>query len=182
MLYVILVIMPFTPFHLGLGGVAGGYTSSWFSFRAFCFANVLLDMEAIYRIPFGLYPIHDWLHTFIVGTFLPLLLWFPIGKPFCLFISRWWNKLAVGTFLEKVHIPSSISVFPATLALIFGGLSHVFLDSIMHSDIAPLRPFSYSNPFFMLISIRSLHWILTAGGILGISLVLYRCRNKTDLG
>lgn len=170
--------MPFTPFHLGLGGAAGGYTSSWFSFRAFCFANVIIDVEGLYRIALQLLPIHDWVHTFIVAAFLPLLLWFPIGKPFCLFVSHWWNKLAVGTFLEKVHIPNTIALVPAIIALVFGGISHVLLDSIMHYDMAPLRPFSDANPFFMMLSVQSLHWLLTAGGIIGICLMFWRCRNR----
>lgn len=152
--------------------------SRWFSFRAFCFANVLIDMEALYRIPFMMHPIHDWMHTFLLGLILPLVFWLPVGKPFCLWVSRWWNKLAIGTSFEKVHIPNEIKLWPATIGLVIGGLSHVFLDSIMHSDIAPLRPFSQINPFFNLIGLSSLHYLLTAGGIIGVSLMFYRCRGK----
>lgn len=170
--------MPFTPFHLALGGAAGGYTSGWLSFRAFCFANVLIDMEALYRLPLRLYPVHDWLHTFLVGALLPLVLWFPVGKPFCLFISRWWNTLAIGTRLESVHISSEIRTLPAIVGLVFGGLSHVFLDSVMHTDIEPLRPFSVANPFLNVLRLSYLHYMLTAGGMLGVLLLLLRCRKK----
>lgn len=170
--------MPFTPFHFGLGGVCGGYAARFFSFRAFCFANVLLDMEALYRMPLGLWPVHDWLHTFLVGGLLPVLLWVSMGKPFCLFISRWWNKLAIGTFLECVKISAEIKTLPALLALVIGGLSHVFLDSIMHSDIAPLRPFSEENPFWMLVSLPVMHYALTAAGVLGVGLMFWRCRKR----
>lgn len=172
--------MPFTPLHLGLGGAAGGYTSSWLSFRAFCFANVLIDMEALYRLPLMLDPVHDWLHTFLLGGLLPLVLWFPVGKPLCLFVSRQWNERAIGGCLEHVRIPTEIRLLPAVVGLIFGGLSHVFLDSIMHTDIAPLRPFSPSNPFFNLVNLSHLHYMLAAGGLLGIALLFFRCRKKGE--
>ena len=170
--------MPFTPFHLGLGGLTGGYGSRWFSFRAFCFANVLIDAEALYRLPLMLYPVHDWMHTFLIGGIAPVLLWYPIGRPFCLWVSRWWNKLAAGGVLEKVHISNKIKTLPAIIALVVGGLSHVFLDDIMHSDIEPLRPFGYGNPFYMLIKLSHLHYLLTFCGFVGIGLMFIRCRKK----
>lgn len=170
--------MPFTPFHFGLGGLTGGYGSRWFSFRAFCFANVLIDTEALYRLPLMLYPVHDWMHTFLIGGLVPLLLWYPIGRPFCLWVSRWWNNLALGGVLEKIHIPNKIETRPALIGLVFGGLSHIFLDSIMHSDISPLMPFSYDNPFYMIIKLSHLHYLLTLSGLVGIGLMFTRCRRK----
>jgi len=53
--------MPLPSFHIALGALPGGCLSRVVSFRAFCFANVLVDLEAIYRIPLGLYPILHWI-------------------------------------------------------------------------------------------------------------------------
>jgi membrane-bound metal-dependent hydrolase YbcI (DUF457 family) len=118
------------------------------------------------------------MHTFLIGGLAPLLLWYPIGRPFCLWVSRLWNKLALGGVLEKIHIPNKIETRPALIALVVGGLSHIFLDSIMHSDISPLMPFSYDNPFYMLIKLSHLHYLLTLSGLVGIGLMSIRCWKK----
>ena len=171
--------MPFTPVHFGLGALPGGATSRVFSFRTFCFANVVIDLEALVRIPLGLHPIHDWLHTFLLGTAVPLALVFPVGRPFCLWVSRVWNGLSDRSSLSaRFPIPESIAALPTATGAIVGGISHVFLDSVMHSDIHPLRPFSDANPFLDLVGIWPLHAMLAIAGLIGFLVYAGRVRRK----
>ncbi|MEO1857008.1 MAG: hypothetical protein ABGY95_06535 [Rubritalea sp.] len=93
-------------------------------------------------------------------------------------MSRWWNKLAARGVLEKVHISIKIKTLPAIIALVIVGLSHVLLDGIIHSDIEPLRAFGYDYPFYRLINISHLHYILTFCGFVGIALMFIRFRWK----
>ena len=49
-----------------------------------------------------------------------------------------------------------------------GGLSHPFLDGIMHSDIQPLMPFAPGNPFLHLVSLGTLHLLCAGAGVCGV--------------
>ena len=53
------------------------------------------------------------------------------------------------------------------LGALFGTLSHVVLDSLMHADMAPLLPWSKGNPLYGAIAIDTLHWLCLIAGVLG---------------
>lgn len=55
----------------------------------------------------------------------------------------------------------------AFLSAFLGTYSHVFLDSIMHSDVLPLSPFSTANPMLHLVSLPWLHLLCLALGVIG---------------
>jgi membrane-bound metal-dependent hydrolase YbcI (DUF457 family) len=55
----------------------------------------------------------------------------------------------------------------ALSASILGAYSHVALDSIMHSDIRPLAPFSNANPLYLVIDIDELHVYCVVAGLVG---------------
>jgi hypothetical protein len=50
--------MPFTPFHFGPGALVHSAAPKHISFLAFCDANVLVDVEPLYYMLTGGYPIH----------------------------------------------------------------------------------------------------------------------------
>ena len=50
----------------------------------------------------------------------------------------------------------------------FGVYSHVFLDSIMHSDVKPFAPFSEANPLLQSISVAELHIGCVIAGVFGL--------------
>ena len=50
-----------------------------------------------------------------------------------------------------------------------GAYSHVLLDSVMHSDIRPLAPYSIDNVLLGIISLSVLHWWCIALGIVGLA-------------
>ncbi|MGE0763053.1 MAG: hypothetical protein AB7N80_07230 [Bdellovibrionales bacterium] len=85
--------------------------------------------------------------------------------------------------LEKVVSNSPVwAPFKLRQALIsaaIGVWSHVFLDSIMHADMIPLRPFSDLNPSLHIISVLTLHVICLAGFI--VAAVIYGLRQLVQL-
>jgi membrane-bound metal-dependent hydrolase YbcI (DUF457 family) len=73
---------------------------------------------------------------------------------------------------------SSLRILLGGLA---GGLSHPFLDGIMHPDVRPFMPWSDNNPFLGLIGAAQLH--LTAAALLGaVGVTLWRVRNAQRTG
>lgn len=170
--------MPVTPFHFCIGAVTGGYASKWFSFRLFCFANVLIDIEALYRIPLGLYPYHHWMHSFLVAAILPTALALPVGRPLSIYASKWWNRKAKGGRLERIQIPETIRTLPTLSGAFLGGASHVFVDSIMHLDLAPFWPLNLENPFYHLCSSLVLHIVIFILGLIGLGLMAKRLNKQ----
>ena len=57
--------MPFTPFHFGPGLLIKGIAPRHVSVTAFVAANVAIDLESLYNLQRGAWPIHTHLHTFL---------------------------------------------------------------------------------------------------------------------
>ena len=69
---------------------------------------------------------------------------------------------------KRPELQSEFS-FPAILAGgLIGGLSHPFLDAIMHLDMHPLMPFSDRNPFLGLISVGDLYLACVLAAVFGV--------------
>ena len=62
--------MPVTPFHFGPGAAFHALAPRHVSFLAFCAANVLIDIEPLYFILTGQYPVHRFFYTYIGATFI----------------------------------------------------------------------------------------------------------------
>jgi hypothetical protein len=62
--------MPFIPFHLGPAMFFGMLLRKRMHMPTFIIANVILDVEPLLTVIFGLkYPLHGYFHTFIMGFF-----------------------------------------------------------------------------------------------------------------
>ena len=48
-----------------------------------------------------------------------------------------------------------------------GAFSHVFIDSIMHSDVRPFYPLTDENIFLQLVSTGMLHILCLVSGVVG---------------
>ena len=55
--------MPITPFHFGPGAALHAISPRHVSFLAFCAANVLTDLESLYFLVTGQFPLHRFLHS-----------------------------------------------------------------------------------------------------------------------
>ena len=167
--------MPFTPFHFGPGAAIKAVMPRHFSFTVFCFAQIITDFETGYYFVRGEYPLHRWVHTYL-GAFAVAIFCVLVGRPLCQLALRIWRLWRNAPFKRYFDTNDRISVTSATVGAFIGTYSHVFLDSIMHSDVEPLRPFSAQNPLQHIMSWLILHALCLILGVVG---ALYLSARKT---
>ncbi len=134
--------MPFTPFHFGLGLLFKSLERR-FSFIYFAAAQVFIDLEPLYFIVTRQYPFHRVLHTYMGCTvvIVVLLVFLPLYNFAVTRILGW----------------AKISFKAALLSAAVGAYSHVLLDSLLHEDMRPFRPFLNTNVALNIISSGALY-------------------------
>jgi len=140
--------VPFTPFHFGPGGLLAVATRCSVSFLAFCATNVLIDVESLYNMVTHQPRIHTFFHTYVGATLaatVVVLAFFP-ARWLATKLPRWPMLAGRGLPIKAIAIGSFL-----------GAWSHVLFDSIMHSDITPLAPFSDENSLLGLVPLGVLH-------------------------
>ena len=147
--------MPFTPIHLGAGLAAKALGQRQFSLMIFAGSQVLMDIEPLLGIIYGWPVLHGVTHTLggalLIGTIAAL-----IGKP----ISQWVLRYFRYDKWSMVWRNGFISAY-------IGTFSHIGLDAIMHSDMNPLLPIQYGNPWLITITVDQLHLLCLMLGIIG---------------
>lgn len=158
--------MPFTPFHMGAALIVKPAAAARFSVVTFGFAQVLMDIEPGVGMIVGSDVLHGPTHT-ILGAIL-------IAAVTALITSLPRRLIVEGlNGLVRTHggawmcEPEQTSAGVVWVSALFGTLSHVFLDSLMHHDIRPFAPFSNANPFLGLVSHDGVYWLCLAMGIAG---------------
>jgi Domain of unknown function (DUF4184) len=158
--------MPFTPFHMGPGLAVKAMSGRHFSLMVFGFSQVAIDLEPLVRIIRGDAVLHGFTHTYLGATLIALVSVI-VGRPVCQFFLNYWTPDPYSPFMNWLRGPKLIS-WPAAIAGAFvGTYTHVFLDSIMHSDMQPLAPWSDANALLHVISVGGLHLLCVLGGVLG---------------
>ena len=138
--------MPLTPFHLGPGLLIGLLLLSYIDFPTFVVASVIVDVEPILVLAFGLdYPLHGFFHSFLGGTLIAFLL--------AAVMSRVRASLSpLLSFFKLEHKSSFKTILIASLSGIY---IHILLDSRMHRDIRPFYPLGF-NPLLSSSTVRRL--------------------------
>jgi len=163
--------MPFTPFHMGPGVAIKAVSGRHFSLMVFGFSQVAMDVEPLVRIIRGDAVLHGFTHTYLGSTLIALFS-LVIGRPLCQFFLNYWTPDASTPFMSWLRGPKLIS-WPATIAGAFvGTYSHVFLDSIMHSDMQPFAPLTDTNGWLHVLSVGELHIACVSSGALGAILLV----------
>ena len=139
------------------------------SFLAFCAGNVVTDVEPLYYILTGQAHLHRFLHTVPGAT----VSWIATSVLFLLFIR-------LGSI---VNFPSwfgwrDLKPLPIVIGAGLGTYSHLILDGIMHSDMAPFAPFTQANPLLGAISLGTLHLTCVAAGVFGLVVVALRSTRR----
>jgi hypothetical protein len=134
--------MPFTPFHLGPALAIGLPSKKYMHTPTFILANVVLDVEPLMVLVFGLnYPLHGYLHTIalavVVGALLSIAM-FKLGGIFSPFFK---------TLRLETDAPLRFRAY--LFAGIAGTALHVLMDALIYSDIQPFFPWA-SNPLLNL--------------------------------
>ena len=158
--------MPFTPFHFGPGALIKTCAPRHVSFTVFAFSQVLIDIEPLWFMLRGEYPIHRFFHSYVGASVIVLAACF-LGRPICGVVLAFVRAQLKPTISSLVASARIIPRLAALTGAITGAYSHVFLDSIMHSDIRPFAPFSENNPTLLAISIGELHLYCAVAGLFG---------------
>ena len=158
--------MPFTPFHMGAALIVKPGLNRNFSVITFGMAQIAMDIEPGIGMLTGADVLHGPSHT-VVGALLIACLVMLIAPSVCNFLQHRWNKEVIHYkqpwLVQSEALPKSAVISGA----LFGTLSHVALDSLMHHDMHPLMPFSKANPLLGLITHDGVYQLCVIAGVLG---------------
>jgi len=160
--------MPFTPFHMGPGLAVKAMLGRRFSILSFGLAQVAIDIEPGLGMLRGAERLHGWTHTYLGATLIAIAVTF-LAAPVCLWILRRWNAEQRHHGLYSLTTPDAFAPGSIGLGAFIGTYSHVALDSLMHSDMRPLAPFTFSNVLLGAVSIPHLHVVCVVAGLAGIA-------------
>jgi len=134
--------VPLTPFHLGPASWIGIALFRVFNIPALIVSSVIVDLEPITVILFGLdYPLHGFFHSFLGGSIaavLTALIIYLLRKPL--------NRVMAVFKLEQ-NQGFGIILWTS----LFGVSLHILLDAPLYSDIKPFYPHLY-NPLYGVVS------------------------------
>ncbi len=169
--------MPITPFHFGPGLALKGVAAPVFSWSAFAAAQVLIDCETLYYLVNREYPVHRFFHSFLgaaAAGLVAAVLFLVVGGRAS--VAGFPRLLAPLTASSAAR--GEISPLGVLLGGLAGGLSHPFLDGIMHPDVRPFMPWSDHNPFLGLIGLAPLHLACIGAALFGaVCVPLWRRRS-----
>ena len=151
--------MPFTPIHMGPGVLIKAELQSGFSLIVFSWAQIVMDVQPLWVMLTGEGQLHGFSHTLIGASLLAV---------FSLLSGKYLAEIGLRIFgIAKPDSPIVISWPVAAGSAFIGTSSHVWLDAIMHSDVAPLYPMSTRNGWLGVISIAQLHLLCLISGLVG---------------
>jgi len=167
--------MPFTPLHCGPGMMVKALAPRQFSICVFTLTQVAMDVEVLWNGFARGALLHGPCHTYR-GASVVAAVCFLAGKPASELIKKTWNRAAARCANANLAVPERTSWPASFTAAAFGAYSHILLDSMMHTDMQPLQPWSARNPLFGLIDPMLLQGLCLLLGVAG--LVLYFSRGK----
>jgi hypothetical protein len=160
--------MPFTPFHFGPGLLIKTLMPAHFSLSMFALANVAMDIEPLYQLMRGAYPLHGFSHNLfgaaLIGGATVLAGRIAIRRAW-----RWYERLSAQAG-STVHMTST----QAWMGAMTGTFSHVLLDALMHADMHPFAPFSEANPLLDISYTQNVYLGCVVAGMAGVLLMLIR--------
>jgi membrane-bound metal-dependent hydrolase YbcI (DUF457 family) len=157
--------MPFTPFHLGPGGLIGLSLFKYLDFVAFIIGSVIIDLEPFVVLFFRIYdyPLHGFFHSLIGGSIAGII------TGLLIYVARDFVRSLASFF--KVEQDSSLR--RTMLSSILGIYLHIFLDAPLYIDIMPFYPFT-NNPMYQVVSSWAIYEFSVICLILFISLYMIR--------
>jgi len=150
--------MPFTPIHMGPGIFIKALLQGSFSLMVFGWTQIIMDIQPLVVLITGEGHLHGFSHTYIGASILAIVSALS-GK----YLSQI-GLVILGISKEK---PIKIIWSVAFLSAFIGSFSHVYLDSIMHTDVEPFYPFTLVNQIHGMVSVSTLHKICMYSGLIG---------------
>lgn len=152
--------MPFTPFHFGPALGFGLPLRKYVHVPTFIAANAIVDVEPFLVLFLGLrYPLHGYVHTFILAFFVCLALGYVM-----FILERFFSPLWKMLLFEKER---TVNLRSFIVAGALGTLLHVLLDSPLYSDTKPFYPIT-TNPLYNPALSLEVYSFCVWMGILGI--------------
>ncbi len=151
--------MPFTPFHMGPGIVIKALLQGSFSLMVFGWAQIVMDIQPLVVLITGEGHLHGFSHTYVGASLLAI---------FAALTGKYLSDF--GLFILDISTeayPVKVAWWVAFLSAFIGTFSHVILDSIMHADMEPFYPFSFSNALLGLITAPILYKLCLYSGLAG---------------
>jgi membrane-bound metal-dependent hydrolase YbcI (DUF457 family) len=148
--------MPFTPLHMGPGIVVKATLQNSFSLMVFGWSQIVIDIQPLVVMLTNKGELHGFSHTFLGATLIGL---------FGGLTGKHLGEFGLRFIRAPEYLPISWRVSFASGLI--GTYSHIFIDSIMHSDVLPLLPFSTASPLNGIVSIDALHVWCVVGAIVG---------------
>jgi membrane-bound metal-dependent hydrolase YbcI (DUF457 family) len=150
--------MPFTPFHLGPALLFASLLG-YLDFLTFVIANVIVDIEPLLVLVFGLdvrwgYSLHGFFHTFLGGALIALAL--------TKVMVKFYSYLGKETNIRKIYITALSGVW-----------LHIVLDSVLYTDIKPLFPMKW-NPLYGVFTTFEVYGFCVGAFLVGAPLYLIR--------
>jgi hypothetical protein len=160
--------LPITPFHFGPGALVKVIAPKHFSWSIFALSNVLIDLEPVTLFLLIGDPAHPWLHT-LPGAIAVAAFTATLGRKPCEIALCWWNgRLSSGWQTRWIAVEPRISRSTAWISALIGTLSHLALDSIMHTDVEALWPIIAGNQIQGIISLDVLHGFCVATALMAL--------------
>jgi membrane-bound metal-dependent hydrolase YbcI (DUF457 family) len=150
--------MPFTPIHMGPGILIKSILQGSFSLMVFGWAQIVMDIQPLFVMISGEGHLHGFSHTYFGATLLAI---------FSAITGKYLSQLGLWILRVRESINIPIKWWVVFLSSFLGTYSHVFIDSIMHSDVQPFYPLNLDNPFLRVISVQDLHKYCVYSGLLG---------------
>lgn len=123
--------MPFTPYHFGPSGFIGLVFRKWIDVPVFVLANVVVDVEVLVVMFFGLgSPHHRYCHTLLIGAAVGAL-WGAAAYPL--------RPLFEG-LMRALYIPYKPHFWKMVISGILGVWLHVLIDGGYHHDVKVFWP------------------------------------------
>ena len=171
-----MILMPFTPFHLGPGLALGLALRKWLHPPTFIIANVVLDVEPFLVIVLGLEgPLHGISHTFIFAA---------VAGAVCGGVMKMLEGRLGGLFralrIEGAGQGASTGIKAFIVSGIAGCTLHVLFDAPLYADIRPLFPLEV-NPLYSVVSGTMVYIMCIVLGLAGLAIygmVLFSDRGK----
>jgi len=163
--------MPFTPLHFGPGLIVKAAAPSQFSLTAYTLANIAVDLEPLFHIVRGDYPLHGPVHTFPLATLTGLLVGAGVSllpRAFRAASSKDTARKYPDALRAEFRLPECI------IGGVLGGLSHSLIDSLIYTDFHPFVPLSVQNPLHGLVTPGALSYGLFLAGLIGLALLVLR--------
>lgn len=148
--------MPFTPFHMGAGLLAKSGAEHRISLVSFSIAQVVMDIEPGIGMLRDSAVLHGWTHT-VAGALVIAALVTAISPWFIRPVVARWNAEATHYRLPWLLVSEPVRRSSVAAGAVFGTLSHVALDALIHADMHPLAPVAAGNPLLGMVEHDSVY-------------------------